>query len=121
MAQKIILPTFSKESGNLTVVEKILPFEIKRVYYIYKSDGKIRGGHKHKKTQQALMCVSGSCDLHVRHNGNTQVYSLTKPNECILLDPEDWHEMRNMKNGAVILVLASEHYDPDDYIDCEDP
>jgi len=64
MAHIIELPTFGDDRGNLTVVEKVLPFEIKRFYYIYDVSSQ-RGGHRHKKTIQALISLGGSCEIYV--------------------------------------------------------
>ena len=116
MPQIINLPTFSDNRGNLTVVEKILPFDIKRFYYIYGASEK-RGGHRHKKTRQALICLGGSCDIFV-DDGKTKVtYSLDKAEKCLLLDAGDWHTMDNFSQGSTLLVFSSEFYDIDDYVD----
>jgi dTDP-4-dehydrorhamnose 3,5-epimerase-like enzyme len=115
MAYLIDLPTFSEERGSLTVIEKVLPFEIKRVYYIYNATQK-RGGHRHKKTWQALISVAGSCQIYVNNGREENIYILDKPDKCLVLAPEDWHTMDNFSSDCVLLVLASEYYDPNDYI-----
>ena len=76
MAYIIKLPTYADERGSLTVVEKLLPFDIKRFYYIYNATSQ-RGGHRHKKTTQALICLGGSCEIYV-NNGKCS------RNGCIL-------------------------------------
>lgn len=116
MAQIFQLPTFSDERGNLTVIEKILPFEIKRVYYIYNVRGN-RGGHRHKKTIQALVCLNGSCSIVVTKGGHRTVTVLSQPNQLLLLYPDDYHTMENFSDFAILMVLSSELFDPDDYID----
>jgi len=63
MAKIINLPTMNDERGSLSIIEKVADFDIKRVYYIYNTDGKQRGGHRHKTTKQVLVCVNGSCDV----------------------------------------------------------
>ena len=114
---KIIkIPTYSDERGLLTVMEDILPFEIKRIYWIYGADEKIRGGHRHKITQQALVAITGSVDLKI-NNGKQEVsYILDDPTKCIIIEPEDWHTMY-FKNNAVLIVFASHKYKKSDYID----
>lgn len=115
MASLVVLPTFTDSRGSLTVIDQILPFEIKRVYYIYKANS-LRGQHRHKKTMQALICTSGSCEIFVDHRPQEQVFLLNSPNQCLILQPEDWHTMDKFSSDCVLLVLASEHFDKEDYI-----
>jgi len=116
MAYIIDLKVFGNESGNLTVVEKILPFEIKRFYYIYDVVSQ-RGGHRHKKTIQALICLGGSCEIYVNDGKNEQIFMLNHPSKCLILNPKDWHTMDKFSKGSTLLVFSSEYYDKDDYID----
>jgi hypothetical protein len=116
MANIIELPTFGDERGNLTVVEKVLPFDIKRFYYIYDVSD-IRGGHRHKKTRQALISLGGSCEIFVNNGDKKETFLLDTPNKCLILDPRDWHTMDNFSKGSTLLVFSSEFYDKDDYID----
>lgn len=116
MAYLIKIPTFSDERGSLSVVEKILPFEIKRFYYIYNVTSK-RGGHRHKKTIQALICLGGSCEIYVHNGKDEELILLDNPNKCLILNPEDWHTMDKFSNGSTLVVFSSEFYDKDDYID----
>lgn len=118
MAKLIDLPTFCDERGCLTVIEKILPFEIKRVYYIYNAKSK-RGGHRHKKNRQVLICLSGSCEIYVNNGKSKEIFILDKPNKGLILECEDWHTMDKFTNDCILLVLASEYYDVNDYIDEE--
>lgn len=118
MAEIIELKTSTDSRGSLTVIEKVLPFEIKRVYYIYDANSK-RGGHRHKKNIQALICVKGSCEIFVNNGKEKTTYLLDRPNKCLLLAVEDWHTMDKFSEDAVLLVLASECYDASDYIDEE--
>ncbi len=111
----IELPTFSDERGDLTAINKILPFKIKRIFYIYNSKFP-RGGHRHKKTTQALICLNGSVEISIQNPNGQNKILLNSPNKCLVLKPEDWHTMENFSNGSILLVLASEHYDPNDYI-----
>lgn len=116
MAYLMKLPTFNDERGDLTVVEKILPFDIKRFYYIYDVKSK-RGGHRHKKTVQALICLGGSCDIYVDNGTEEQTFSLNSPEQCLIVRAEDWHTMDNFSKGSTLIVFASEFYDRSDYID----
>ena len=116
MAYLIDLPTFGDERGKLTVVEKLLPFDIKRFYYIYDVTDE-RGGHRHKKTTQALICLSGSCEVFVDNGEKKETILLDSPSKCLILDPKDWHRMDKFTKGSTLLVFSSEFYDKDDYID----
>ena len=118
MAYIIELPTFDDERGSLTVVEKKLPFDIKRFYYIYDVSDK-RGGHRHKKTIQALISLGGSCEIYTHDGNKEETYILDSPNKCLILDSKDWHTMDNFSKGSTLLVFSSEYYDKDDYIDEE--
>ena len=116
MAYIINVPTFSDSRGNLSVIEKLLPFGIKRFYYIYNATSK-RGGHRHKKATQGLICVGGSCEIYV-HNGELETtFLLDTPKKCLILDPKDWHTMDQFTTNAILLVFSSEYYDLNDYID----
>jgi hypothetical protein len=116
MAYLIDLKTFTDIRGNLTVIEKTIPFEIKRIFYIYGVDSSVRGGHRHKKTKQAAICIQGSC--HIYNNDGTieSRFILDKPNKCLILDTQDWHTMDNFSRDAILMVLASEYFDHSDYI-----
>lgn len=118
MAFIIELKTITDHRGSLTVIEKILPFEIKRVFYIYgvSSPKIIRGGHRHKLTTQALIAVSGSCYVECNDRNEKKTFILDYPSKCLIVLPTDWHIMYNFSNDCVLLVLASHHYDPNDYI-----
>lgn len=114
MADIVKLPLFSDERGSLCVIEKILPFDIKRVFYIFDVK-EARGGHAHKNTKQALVSVAGECIVYVNNGQTKTTYQLSSPNEVLILEPEDWHTMAFSKN-CILLVLASEYYDKEDYI-----
>jgi dTDP-4-dehydrorhamnose 3,5-epimerase-like enzyme len=116
MAYMIDLKTFADKRGNLTVIENVLPFEIRRVFYIYGVDGSSRGGHRHHKTIQAAICIKGRCKI--RNNDGTQekVYLLKDPTQCLVLEQKDWHEMFEFSKNAILMVLASENFDEKDYI-----
>lgn len=116
MPYLIDLPSFKDDRGTLTVLEKLLPFDIKRLYYIYDATS-IRGGHRHKKTIQALICLGGSCEIYVNNGEVENKYILNNPAKCLVLDTKDWHTMDKFTRNAILLVLSSEHYDINDYID----
>jgi len=116
MSNLIQLPTFKDHRGILTVIEKQIPFDIKRVFYIYEVDDSKRGFHKHKKTIQFAICLSGSCDIVFKKKNKTTTYRLDTPSKGLLIEPDDFHWMENFSKGAILLVLASENYDINDYI-----
>lgn len=116
MPEMMTLPIKTDPRGSLTVVEKILPFAIRRVFFIFSVTGK-RGGHAHKKTHMALICVSGEATIRGQSpQGADWSYRLTSPTQCLWLKPEDWHEMDGFSEHATLVVLASEDYDKADYI-----
>ncbi|MCE3046653.1 sugar 3,4-ketoisomerase [Helicobacter kayseriensis] len=115
MAQLIHIQTITDSRGSLSVIEKILPFEIKRVFYIYNVSSN-RGGHAHHKTKLAMICLGGSCKILINSYGEKSTFTLQNPNECLLLEPHEWHLMQDFSPNATLLVLASETYDPNDYI-----
>lgn len=116
MAYMIDLKTFTDKRGNLTVIEKTIPFEIRRIFYIYGVDKSVRGGHRHKKTIQAAICIQGSCHINNNNGKDKTEFQLDKPNKCLILEPEDWHTMDNFSPDAILMVLASEYFDQNDYI-----
>jgi tellurite resistance-related uncharacterized protein len=111
------LNTFQSDAGNLTVFEKMIPGNIKRVFYIYGTTELQRGGHRHHKAWNALICLHGSCRVY-NNNGEEETYFyLNDPSQCLILEPEDWHIMDGFSPDAILLVLSNEYYDQDDYID----
>jgi dTDP-4-dehydrorhamnose 3,5-epimerase-like enzyme len=116
MAEILDLKTFTDKRGNLTVVEKVIPFDIKRIFYIYGVDDSIRGGHRHHVTRQAAICLRGACHIHNDNGEQKSSFVLDAPNKCLILEPKDWHTMDNFTPDAILMVLASEYFDPNDYI-----
>ena len=116
MAKLIDLKTHTDARGNLTVVEKVLPFDIKRVFYIYGVDDSKRGGHRHHKTIQAAVCIKGACKIYNNNNITEEVIELNNPSKCLILNPEDWHTMYDFTKDAILMVFASECFDEADYI-----
>ncbi|MFX3632166.1 MAG: FdtA/QdtA family cupin domain-containing protein [Candidatus Pristimantibacillus sp.] len=107
------------ERGLLSVIEENLtiPFEIKRVFYIYGTKSDVRRGyHGHYKTRQALVAIAGSCKVYLDNLQRKEEVLLDSPNKILILEPNDWHEMHDFSSDCVLLVLASHYYDPADYI-----
>jgi len=116
MAELVDLKTFTDKRGNLTVIEKIIPFDVRRIFYIYGVDKSVRGGHRHKKTIQAAICLKGSCRIYNDTGIEEHYYYLDQPNKCLILEPKDWHKMDQFSEDAILMVLASEYFDANDYI-----
>lgn len=107
------------ERGQLVVVEenKDIPFDVKRVYYIYDTlPDVVRGFHAHKCLEQVLICVHGSCKIHLDNGFETAEVLLDKPYEGLYISNDMWREMYDFSPDAVLLVLASQYYDEADYI-----
>jgi dTDP-4-dehydrorhamnose 3,5-epimerase-like enzyme len=105
--------------GNLIAVEGIkdIPFDIKRVYYIFDTEAAVtRGFHAHKELVQVAICVSGSCKILMDDGFNKQTITLDSPKQGVLIDKMQWHEMHCFSVDCVLLVLASDYYDESDYI-----
>ncbi len=112
---KIIAPN---GSGNLSVIEKdIVPFDIKRVYYLYDvpSDSK-RGGHAHLELKQFLVALSGSFDVHLDDGATKSTITLNRPNKGLFIPNGIWRELDNFSSGSVCLSVVSNIYKESDYI-----
>lgn len=116
MAYQLDLRTFTDKRGNLTVIEKVIPFDVKRIFYIYGVDASVRGGHRHKTTVQAAICIQGACHIYNNDGKQEQSFLLDKPNKCLILETQDWHTMDQFTPDAILMVLASEYFDHSDYI-----
>lgn len=116
--QLIAIPKIENSKGNLSVVDKYcIPFEIKRVFYLYdiRSDEN-RIGHAHKNLQQVLIVLSGSLEVVLNDGINKKTIVLNKPNIGLLLVPGIWRELQNFSSGCVCLTIASALFDEADYI-----
>ena len=105
--------------GQLVSIEEFtdIPFRIKRVYYMYDTvAGVVRGHHAHKKLEQILVCVHGSCKIRLDNGRERKVVALEKPYEGLYIANNMWREMFDFSSDAVLMVLASEVYDEADYI-----
>lgn len=115
----IDLPKIHNRSGNITPIhsERDIPFDIKRIYYLYDiPGGENRGGHAHHKLNQLLIAASGSFDVILDDGRMRKTVSLNRPNVGLLITQGIWRDLVNFSSGAVLLVLASERYDANDYI-----
>jgi len=107
------------DKGNLTVVEnsKTIPFDVKRVYYLYDiPGGESRGAHAHRELKQLVIAASGSFDVVLDDGNVKRTITLNRPYQGLLIVPGIWRELINFSSGAVCLVLASLVYDEKDYI-----
>jgi len=119
LCRLIDLPKATDPRGNLTFIEggRHIPFEIKRVYYIYDvPGGEMRGAHAHRTLHQLMLAVSGSFDVIIDDGVCREVYRLDRAFRGLYIPPMHWRELLNFSSGAVCLVLASEFYDAGDYI-----
>lgn len=113
------LQLLGDDRGSLVAIEscKTIPFETKRVYYIFNTKSDIRRGfHAHKELKQVMICVSGSCKIELDDGKAKEVSELIASPRAIAIDPMIWHEMYDFSKDCVLIVLASDHYDEDDYI-----
>ena len=112
------LPKVHNRAGNITALENniSIPFEIKRVYYLYDiPGGEDRGGHAHKELQQFIVALSGAFDVLLDDGTNKKVVHLDRPFIGLHIVPGIWRELLNFSSGAICLVLASEKYNEKDY------
>lgn len=113
------LRNFVETKGKLTVIEgvKDIPFEIKRVYFIYDVPlGESRGAHAHRKLDQFMLCLSGSFEVRADDGNEKKTFELQEPYEGLYIPKLVWTEMDNFSAGSVCLIMASEFYDESDYI-----
>jgi dTDP-4-dehydrorhamnose 3,5-epimerase-like enzyme len=117
-AKIIEIPKVHDTRGNLSVIEnEVIPFEMKRVYYLYDvPSGSRRGGHSHKEQQEFLVALSGSFDVVLNDGQQQKKVTLNKPNQGLLIPRGLWRELENFSSGSVCLVIASEVFVEADYI-----
>jgi dTDP-4-dehydrorhamnose 3,5-epimerase-like enzyme len=117
MANTINIEVYTDSRGSLGVIQNSTSFVIKRVYYIFGASG-LRGGHKHHKTRQIAICINGSCSIRVYNKSENKddEYCLNRPNTALFIEPDDFHWMHSFSSDCVLLVLADEEYNKNDYI-----
>ncbi|MES3006290.1 MAG: FdtA/QdtA family cupin domain-containing protein [Pseudomonadota bacterium] len=115
----IDFPPLGDDRGSLVALEasKTIPFDIKRVYYIFGTkSGVSRGFHAHKYLKQVAVCVTGKCRMVLDNGSDRESFWLDSPTKGILIEDLTWREMHDFSADCVLLVLASEHYDEKDYL-----
>ena len=110
---------YTDKYGKLVALEgnDVIPFNIRRVYYIYEVEENVRRGfHSHKELEQVLICVHGSVKILLKTPNDEKIVTLNNPSEGLYIGPDIWREMYDFEDNAVLLVLASDHYKQNDYI-----
>lgn len=117
---EVDLKSFGGSKGSLIALEQntdVMPFDLKRVYYIYDvPSNERRGFHAHKQLKQLIVCPSGSCKIEVRTDTATKVFTLDRADKALFIGEPVWREMYDFSNGCALIVYADELYDPEDYI-----
>lgn len=116
---KYVFQPHGDDRGMLVALEEFgdIPFRIKRVYYMYDTkEGVVRGHHAHRNLEQILVCIHGSCKIHLDNGSETKEVPLEKPYEGLYIANNIWREMYDFSPDAVLMVLASDVYDEKDYI-----
>ena len=115
----IELPKITDPRGNLTVAEGagVVPFDIKRAYWVYDvPGGESRGGHAHKRLRQLVVALSGSFTVTLDNGYERRTVLLNHPWQGLIIETNTWRTLDDFSSGAVCLVLASDHFEEDDYI-----
>ena len=116
---KLTFQVFSDKRGRLVSLEnnKNIPFAIERIYYLYDSNtDHHRGMHAHRKLKQILICISGSCEIEVDNGLERKLFKLNNPSEGLFIDGVIWREIKFLTKETVLVVLADNEYDEEDYI-----
>ena len=116
---KYVFQPHGDDRGQLVALEefKDIPFEIKRVYYMYDTAAGVhRGFHAHRNLKQILICIHGTCKILLDNGTEKKIVPLEKPYEGLYVASSMWREMYDFSEDAVLMVLASEYYDETDYI-----
>ncbi|RZG76962.1 sugar 3,4-ketoisomerase [Acinetobacter sp. WCHAc060025] len=114
----INLPSFGDDRGGLVAIEsnQSIPFEVKRLYYIFDTTDKPRGFHAHIDLKQVAICLKGSCRFILDNGSTKEEITLDDPTRGLVVEGLIWREMHDFSYDCVLLVLASEHYSEQDYI-----
>lgn len=116
---KYVFQPHGDERGQLVALEELkdIPFCVKRVYYMYDTvEGVVRGKHAHKTLEQILVCIHGSCKILLDDGQEKKIVPLEKPYEGLYVANNMWREMYDFSEDAVLIVLASDYYNEEDYI-----
>lgn len=119
LVQWVNFPALGDDRGSLVALEgnKTIPFDIKRVYYLFATQaGVARGFHAHKVLKQVAVCVTGKCKMLLDNGTEKTEVWLDSPTQGLVIEEMVWREMHDFSPDCVLLVLASEHYDEADYI-----
>ena len=119
LIKTISFKALGDERGSLVSLEgnKSVPFDIKRVYYIFGTkEGISRGFHAHQNLKQVVVCVTGSCRFILDNGSKKEEVVLDSPSKGLVVDKMIWHEMHDFSPDCVLMVLANEHYNESDYI-----
>ena len=116
MAYLINLKTHTDNRGSLTVLEKEIPFDIKRVFYLHDLNKNKRAEHRHYNLIEAVVCLNGNFKTFIKNKNEEKEFFLDNPNKCLIINPEDWRVLHSFSEDCIVLVLASTHYDPQEYI-----
>lgn len=119
MYQLLNFPIHGNHQGKLVALEKgtDFPFDIKRVYYIWDTAADVvRGKHAHRRLEQVIICLSGSCDFILDDGKQRVTVHLDNPAQGLYIKHNIWREFTNFSPDCVVMVLASEHYDDADYV-----
>ena len=119
MIKWLKFPSLGDSRGSLVALEssEIVPFNIKRVYYLFDTkDNVTRGNHAHKKLKQVMLCIKRSCMVSLDNGFSRECVNLNSPINGILVEGLIWREMSNFSKDCILLVIASENYDESDYI-----
>lgn len=118
LVELIDLPSFGDNRGGLVAIEsnQSIPFEVKRLYYIFNTVDKPRGFHAHIDLKQVAICLKGSCRFILENGSNKEEVILDNPTQGLVIEGLIWREMHDFSEDCVLLVLASEHFDENDYI-----
>ena len=116
MAYIINLKVFTDQRGRLIPIDKVLPFDIKRLYYIKDiTESAERGGHSHFVTVEAIFCAHGSFTVMINDGKSRKEYFLNDPSHCLIVEPNDWHVIYDFSKDAILMGVSSTHYDHADY------
>ena len=119
LVKLVDLPSFGDDRGGFVAIEssQSIPFEIKRLYYIFNTSGnKSRGFHAHINLKQIAVCVKGSCRFILDDGFHREEIILNSPTQGLMIESLTWREMHDFSEDCVLLVLANSHYDENDYI-----